>query len=312
MKKGFLMMFLLCALVLTGCSDTGSSSETSSQSSVSDTVPAETEKATSENVSVNPDAVGVWSYNKELLFYAKDGTRYNLTESPDGSAKDKDGKTYSVQECQSRLYEIINTEDEKLTLKEGRYSEERLNSRDYPDGYKTMVVTYQKTDLFDPADLEALVSGADFTPDETASEQVTETKATTEIMTEAVTEAPTTEAPTEPPTEEITTEAVTEPETTEASQETQTAVSDEEIQNSEYAYLYDKVQAFLDTDNFIQKDPGNRALELFNYLHNLADSNIQESSITNDTANQTVKFKCFDKYVISVNVAESEITVTEE
>ncbi|MDE7122703.1 MAG: hypothetical protein K2O42_11170, partial [Oscillospiraceae bacterium] len=69
---------------------------------------------------------------------------------------------------------------------------------------------------------------------------------------------------------------------------------------------------FMLTDNFKQKDPGNRALELFNHLNNLAHANIEQESITNDTEKQEVRFKCYEKYTFTVNVADSEITVTEE
>ncbi|MDE5738638.1 MAG: hypothetical protein K2H93_09785, partial [Oscillospiraceae bacterium] len=165
------------------------------------------------------------------------------------------------------------------------------------DGYKPMIINYKKSDLFDLNALEQAITGEEMQTTEQATESISETeKITTEQTTES---APETEPITE---QETTTEEITD--TT-----TETLAVEE---NAEYAKIYEDLENFLETDNFKQKDANNRALEVFNHLHNLSDANIEQDSITNDTDKNEVRFHCYEKYTITINVENSEITVTED
>ncbi|MBR0484713.1 MAG: hypothetical protein IJJ69_08070 [Oscillospiraceae bacterium] len=293
-RKLFLIaVFCLSALMITGCSDRGDG--TPSETSIVQT--EKTDTTQEEAVPFN-ETVGVWSYGDELVFHSSNGKRYFLTEDNAGSVQSTDGKNYSIQECDHRLYQIMNLDNGKMTVSEGRYFESALNSKDYPDGYKKLVVTYEKSDLFAVDALEKAVGG-EIISDETSADTQTETFSETETSaTETESFAPETESVAETET------SVTE---TEASSD-----DNADTENAEYASIYKKIEDFLETDNYKQKDPGNRSLEIFNYLHNLADSNIEESSITNDVAKNEVSFKCYEKYTIIINNTDGTITVNTE
>ncbi len=290
MKRKFLQIGLIClsVLLLTACSDSGDGTPSSTSS--------ETQSTETATEALNTDlngTEGIWTYGHDILFHASDGKRYCLTESDSGIVQSKEGKNYSIEECDYKLYDIMKLQGEQLTVREGRYSADLLNSKDYPDGYKTMVVTYTKSDLFEVSQLEEALKNPEKQTKETTSETVPET---TETETETIPE--TTEAETE-----------TTPETT-----TETELASDDAQNhenAEYGTIYKQIEDFLETDNFKQKDPSNRALELFNYLHNQADANIQQDSITNDTAKNEVSFQCYEKYKIIINTADSTIQVEE-
>lgn len=288
-KKLFLAGILCtCGMLLTACSNTEDTDESDNSSIV------DTEAATEENAVEFSETVGVWTYSKDIVFHSRNGNRYLLKEDPVGSVQDTEGKSYSVQECDYRLYTIMTFDKENMTVREGRYAEAYLNHPDYPDGYKTMIINYEKSDLFAADKLEEAIGN----PDSAAKTE--ETNSETEEA-ESITE--------------------TEPETTESAvpeeiqqTETESSASAENTENpdeAEYAEIYQKIEDFLETDNFKQKDPANGALELFNYLHNLADEHIEENSITNDSDQNQISFRCYEKYTIIINVADSTITVTE-
>ncbi|MBE6875882.1 MAG: hypothetical protein E7496_04040 [Ruminococcus sp.] len=299
-RKLFLIMaFCLSALMITGCSDQGDGTP-------SETSAVQTEKTDTTEADAVPfsETVGVWSYNDEFVFHSSDGNRYLLKEDSSGTVQSTDGKSYSVQECDYRLYQIKHLENDKLTVSEGRYFETALNSKDYPDGYKKLVITYEKSDLFDADTLEKAVKG-----ESVSAETMAETQGETEaVTTESETSAPETESVTE--TEQAQSE--TESETSESEASTSADEDASTAEEAEYAGIYKKIEDFLETDNYKQKDPGNRSLEVFNYLHNLADANIEEASITNDTAKNEVSFKCYEKYTIIVNNTDGTITVNTE
>ena len=304
-RKLFLIVALcLCAGMITGCgkSSSGSEADTGSSQAENTNSAAEPQK---ESIPFEK-TIGVWTYSDDIVFHSSDGKRYALTEDTAGTVQAQDGTSYAVQDCDYKLITIVNVSDTTLNVKEGRFSEAYVGSKDYPDGYKTMMIAYQKSDLFDLDQLEEAVKGGGtpVTQEETTAETVS--------GTEEVTAEPETETETETTVPE-TTEETTETQASETSAETE---SESEAGNTEaeaeYAAIYKKLEDFLETDNYKQKDPGNRSLEVFNYLHNLADSNIEESSITNDTAKNEVSFKCYEKYLITINNAEATITVTEE
>ncbi len=292
MKKYYILPAMLClCAVLAGCSDQGNGtpSETSSKIEVRRDEVQETDAVPFS------ETAGVWTYGSDIIFHASDGKRYALKEDPAGTVQDQDGKSYVLLDCNYRLISILNLTDTELNVKEARYSEAYLNHPDYPDGYKRMIITYDKSDLFDLSALEEAVKNGT-APAE--SETVPETA-------EALTEA---ESETVPETAEALTEAESEtvPETTGAESAAEPDAS------AEYAAIYQKIEDFIQTDNYQQKDPGNRSLEVFNYLHNLADANIEQDSITNDTAKNEVSFTCYEKYMIHIDNAEGKITVTEK
>ncbi|MBR1554237.1 MAG: hypothetical protein IJ644_02450 [Oscillospiraceae bacterium] len=297
MKRKLFLIMAICfsALMITGCSDSGDGTPSETSSTV------QTEKSQSETDAVPfSETVGVWTYNDEFVFHSGDGKRYLLAEDNSGAVQSTEGKSYSVQECDYRLYHIMNLTDSNLTVSEGRYFEAALNSNDYPDGYKKVVITYDKSDLFDIDALEKAVGGESVSA-ETSAETQTETASETAAAEE--TSAPETETVTETEQEQSETET-----SAPADEDTSTA----ENEDAEYAAIYKKLEDFLETDNYKQKDAGNRSLEVFNYLHNLADSNIEESSITNDTAKNEVSFRCYEKYTITVNNTDGTITVDTE
>ncbi len=294
-KKIFLIFaFCCCMLLMSACSDTG------------DGTPAEPSASQAENTEPEKESipfsnsVGVWTYSDDIIFHSSDGNRYMLKEDSSGIVQDKEGKKYTIQDCDYKLIAIINITEDTMNVKEGKFSEAYVGSHDYPDGYKTMMMAYQKSDLFDIDALEAAVKGE--TPAaETEEETIAETTETATAETETETSAPET---TETETVAVETE-------TSADTEAETSGQAEIPEDAEYAAIYKKIEDFLETDNYKQKDPGNRSLEIFNYLHNLADSNIEESSITNDTAKNEVSFKCYEKYIITINNTEGTVTVTE-
>ena len=296
-KKILLMAFSLC-LLLTACSDTGENSA----DSASDEVIVVTEEET--NAADFEETVGVWTYNNELIFHSSDGNRYLLKEDPAGNVKDSSGKIYTVSPCDYQLYLIKKLTEDKMTVSEGRYSEEYLNNKDYQDGYKRMIITYQKVDTFDISAVENAVMNPD---------------SVLESETDTETEIPETESETSTQTETQVSETAISAETTtqtfeESSGETSSdsdsgEENTENPETAEYAEIYKKVQDFLETDNYIQKDPGNRSLEIFNYLHNQSDTNIDQNSITNDTAKNEVSFKCYEKYLFVINNTDGTITV---
>ena len=304
MKKKVLQigLILLSAVLLTACSDSGDGTPSSSTSSTVQETEAATEAVTADLSGTE----GIWTYGKDIIFNASDGKRYSLTESDSGTVQNKEGKSYTIQECDYKLYAVMNLQDDKLTVREGRYSADLLNSQDYPDGYKTMVITYTKSDLFETDKLEEALKNPEKQAEETTLQEtfsvVEETVAetlpeTTNAETEAETEA---SSETEQPSD-----------TDSSTGETASADDVQAHENAEYGAIYKKIEDFLETDNFKQKDPGNRALEVFNYLHNQADSNIQQDSITNDTAKNEVSFQCYEKYKIIINTADSTIRVEE-
>lgn len=274
--------------VLTACSDTGDTTQNSGTASP-DTSMSETESENSDIGDAVSDTIGVWVYNQELIYHASNNTRYSLKEDTNGTIKDTTGKTYSIQECDYKLYYITKSKD-TLTIKEGRYNEKYLNSKECPDGYKPMVITYKKCDLFDLNALEKSITGNEIKTTEQSQEETT-TQSKAESESETMTEHETT--------------------TTEAISESESVMSDIE-ENAEYTKIYQDLEDFLETDNFKQKDNGNRALELFNHLHNASDANIEQDSIINDTAKNEVRFHCYEKYTITINVEDSIITVTED
>jgi len=302
MKKNIFLItaFCLCALMLTGCgNNNNTASKSDNSSSQSEITKSEPEKETIPF----EKTIGVWTYSDDIIFHSSDGNRYALIKNDSGTVQDKDGTSYSVQECGYKLVDIINLSDTTLNLKEGKFSEAYVGSQDYPDGYKTMMIAYQKSDLFDLDQLEEAVKNG-VSP---VTQQETTASETEEITTESQTEEVTTEAETTVPE---TTE--TQPSETSADTENETSGETENPETAEYAVIYKKLEDFLETDNYKQKDAGNRSLEVFNYLHNMADPNIEESSITNDTAKNEVSFKCYDKYIIIINNADAEITVKTE
>ncbi len=311
MRKKLLLItaFCLCALTLAGCGGkNNSTAETSSSEATAETQSIDREAVPFEQT------VGVWTYGTDIIFHSADGNRYQLKEDSSGTVQDKNGKTYTVSECEYKLLKIMNLTEDNINVREGRYSAKFLGSVDYPDGYKTMIISYQKSDLFDIEKLEEAVKGGVTPADaETESESQTETETQpSETESETTTEAPTeTETELESVTETQPSESATETETETSADASEKTEASEIPADAEYAAIYKKVQDFLETDNYKQKDAGNRSLEIFNYLHNLADSNIEEASITNDTAKNEVSFKCYEKYTITVNNTEGTITVSE-
>lgn len=166
----------------------------------------------------------------------------------------------------------IQTAGDSLTVKEGKFSEENVGKKESPDGFKPMVINYHKSEQFDLDALEQAITGQ--APENSENLENTENSGETE--------------------------------------NSENSENPENPENPVYIEIYQDIEDFMKTDNFIQKDPGNRALELFNHLNNLGHANIEQSSITNDTATQEVRFRCYDRYTFAVNVADSEITVTEE
>ncbi|MBD5143141.1 MAG: hypothetical protein HDT22_05975 [Ruminococcus sp.] len=258
---------------------------------------------TGETVS---DTVGVWASGKKLIYHASNNIRYSLIEDENGTVQDKNGKKYVIQENENKIF-YIRKLDDSLTIKEGKYDEKYLNNKESPDGYKPMIINYKKSDLFDADALEQAITGEEIKTTEQETESVPETeKITAEQETESV-----------PETEKITTEQVTESaletETTTTSTEQETTTETLAVEeNAEYAKIYQDLKNFLETDNFKQKDANNRALEVFNHLHNLSDANIEQDSIINDTDKNEVRFHCYEKYTITINVENSEVTVTED
>ncbi|MDE6004989.1 MAG: hypothetical protein K2G88_06345 [Oscillospiraceae bacterium] len=303
-KKLCLLIAILTSLfAFTACNknDTSQNSGTETENSIT-----ETEAQDSNTGEAVSDTIGVWAFGKELVYHASNNIRYTLTEDSNGTVQDKNGKLYSIQECENKIF-FIKKSNNGLNIKEGRYDENYLGSKECPDGYKARVINYKKSDLFDLNILEQAIAGEEIS----ITEQATETEiTTTEQATE--TEITTTEQTTE--TEITTTELVTESETitettTEPESKSETLAVEE---NAEYAKIYQDLENFLETDNFKQKDNNNRALELFNHLHNITDSNIEQESIINDTDKNEVRFHCYEKYTITINVEDSEITVTED
>ena len=313
MRKKLLLItaFCLCALVLAGCgSKENASSE--NESSAAETT-AETQSIDREAVPFEK-TVGVWTYGEDILFHSKDGNRYQLKEDSSGTVQDKDGKTYAVSECEYKLIKIMNQTDDVINVREGRYSEKFLGSDDYPDGYKTMVISYKKSDLFDTEKLEEAVKGG--TAPANAETEVQTEAETLPSETETLPSETEVQTETETPTEtETVLQTETETQASESESETETAAETAQASeipaDAEYAAIYKKVQDFLETDNYKQKDPGNRSLEIFNYLHNLADSNIEEASIKNDTDKNEVSFKCYEKYTITINNTDGTVTINE-
>ena len=306
MKKKVLQigLILLSVVLLTACSDSGDGTPSSSTASDNSNTVLETEAATEAVKADLSGTEGLWTYGKDIIFNASDGNRYSLTESDSGTVQSKDGKKYSIQECDYKLYAVMNFQEDKLTVREGRYSADLLNSKDYPDGYKTMVITYTKSDLFETDKLEeALKNPENQTEETTLSETISVIEETFSVVEETVSETlPETAADTETETEQP---------SVSSTEETLSADDVQTHENAEYGAIYKKIEAFLETDNFKQKDPGNRALEVFNYLHNEADANIQQDSITNDTAKNEVSFQCYEKYKIIINTEDSTIRIEE-
>ncbi|MDE6730322.1 MAG: hypothetical protein K2J71_06055, partial [Oscillospiraceae bacterium] len=301
-----LMMAVLSGMyLLTACSNKSDSQGEPDSASVTDQNQNQEQEATEYEIG---DAVaesrGVWSYNNLLIYHTSDNKRYFLEKASGGTIRDKDNQTYSFRECENKLYYIIPSGD-SLTVKEGKFSEEYIGSKEAPDGFKPMVINYRKSDLFDDLDeLEQMISGKKSGDSEKSEDSSATENPETEPETEPQTEA-TTEPETESESQIADTEDTTEPENLENTENTTE-------ENAIYVEIYQDIEDFMQTDNFKQKDPGNRALELFNHLHNLAHANIERESITNDTEKQEVRFKCYEKYTFTVNVADSEITVTEE
>ncbi|MDE5754294.1 MAG: hypothetical protein K2H89_07120 [Oscillospiraceae bacterium] len=178
-----------------------------------------------------------------------------------------------------------------------------------------MVITYKKSDLFDLDALEQAITGKTPETEQTNEESTTESQSDIESVADTDSES---EENSQSPESSATdaTDPVTEADTPEMEEETEDNSVSAEMpvmeENAVYAEIYQDINDFMLTDNFKQKDPGNRALELFNHLHNLAHANIEQDSIVNDTEKQEIRFHCYEKYTITVNVADSVITVSEE
>lgn len=305
MKKKYscLMMMSLAILMFSGCSNSEDTVSSDSSSSKTDNVVYQS-AVIDKNAVEFSETVGVWTYRNDIIFHSSDGNRYLLTEDNAGTIMDTSGKHYVMIPCDYQLYTILKYDETTLTVREGRYSEQFLNSKDYPDGYKRMVITYDKSDAFDIVSLENNKPDSNDSETMISSENmevISETETTTVISEEIVSSE--TEILTEPQSQETS--------SLEVDAETENPgtvdINSEDHQSAEYADIYQKIQDFLETDNYKQKDPGNRSLEIFNYLHNLASQNIEQSSIANE--NNIVSFKCYDKYTIMIDNENAEITV---
>ena len=310
-KKLFLLFTILASMfVFNACSNKSNDDQNSSTEEVNSIIETEIQDFdTGETVS---DTVGVWSYGQEFIYHASNNTRYYLIEDSNGTIKDTNGKTYTMQENEDKIF-YIRKSDNSLTVKEGKYDESYVGTKEAPDGYKPRVIHYKKSDLFNLAILEQAITGEEIQTEKQTQES--EIILETESVTTEITAETTTESDSKSETIAETTiqsdsksETITET-TTESDSKSETNTIEE---NAEYAKIYQDLENFLETDNFIQKDNNNRALEVFNHLHNLSDSNIEQESIINDTDKNEVKFHCYEKYTITINIADSIITVTED
>ncbi|MDE5883580.1 MAG: hypothetical protein K2H29_00630 [Oscillospiraceae bacterium] len=307
MKRKLYALCLITAVLsgmylLTACGDKSDPQENSAPDDVN---PVETTETASYDDIGNAvaESRGVWTYNNLLIYHASDNKRYFLEESSDGTIKDKNNVSYSFRECDNRLYYILPAGD-SLTVKEGKFSEENVGKKESPDGFKPMVINYRKSDLFDLDELEQAITGK--IPESSGNSETSEnpeTEQTTQNHSESEIEE---SAP------DATIESETQSGNAENTDENIENINDTTETNAIYVEIYQDIEDFMQTDNFKQKDPGNRALELFNHLNNLAHANIEQESITNDTEKQEIRFQCYEKYTFTVNVADSVITVTEE
>lgn len=297
-------LMAVTAITMAGCNannSNGDNTETKNGNSIMSN--SDEEKRYDEFTVAYSDTYGAWELNNDIVYHSPSTqTRYTIYADADGGLVGTDGNKYSIKEREYKLYDILNLSDDTLVLKEGVFEQERVGSLDYPDGYKRCVFSYKRCNLFNTDDIESYISTGAISI-ESGSEEASSEDVTTEDVTDVTTEDVTTEDVTTATVSETTTVETTVIETTTVEQTTNSPA------NVDTASIEKDITDFMKTDNFVQKDAGNRALELFNHLHNVSDSNVDMNSIENDTANKIVRFNYGDNCVIEVNVEDAVINV---